>query len=238
MSAGPGSTSAPSGLRNAFNVLARKGPAVTCDQSVTSPPLPSSVIGAPASMRMASAKDRPLSAARVSASLNCRIARSRRSRSTSTHWPRNQTSASVPASSAAMSSSVSGSPSSVTSTWKSSSPSRPVADGVAAPIVAVTLGRAGRLARQVAGMRTMTPALSSSGALARNRDASPTPQRRGWNISPASTIAFSQPQVSAARCTGTSSDNNLSRFAAPEYSLNACPSGTCWAVAFADSPVV
>ena len=113
-----------------------------------------------------------------------------------------------------------------------------MADGAPAPIVAVTFGRAGRLARQVAGMRTITPALSNAGALARNRDASPTPQRRGWNISPASTIAFSQPQVSAARCTGTSSDNSLSRFPAPEYTLNACPSGTCWAVAFADSPVV
>ena len=110
--------------------------------------------------------------------------------------------------------------------------------GLPAPIVAVTLGRAGRLARQVAGMRTTTPALSSSGALARNRDASPTPQRRGWNISPPSTIAFSQPQDSAARCTGTRSDNSLSRFAAPEHSLSACPSGTCWAVACADSPVV
>ena len=44
-------------------------------------------------------------------------------------------------------------------------PVEPDADGGRAPTVAVTCGRAGRLARQDAGMRTTTPALSSSGTL-------------------------------------------------------------------------
>ena len=43
------------------------------------------------------------------------------------------------------------------------------------PTVAATRGRAGRLARHLAGMRTMTPALSSSGRLWRKRDASAGP---------------------------------------------------------------
>ena len=67
---------------------------------------------------------------------------------------------------------------------KSSTPSRPRADGLRLPTVAVTCGRAGRLARQVAGMRTTTPAVSSSGRLWRKRDASAGPQRSGWKISP------------------------------------------------------
>ncbi len=58
-------------------------------------------------------------------------------------------------------------------------------------------------------MRTTTPALSSSGTLARKRDASRGLQRSGWKISPASTIGFSQAQCSAARCTGSSSDSSL-----------------------------
>src|SRR5712672_2971612 len=61
----------------------------------------------------------------------------------------------------------------------SSSPSSPTADGARLPIVAVTCGRAGRLARQDTGMRTTTPALSSSGTLWRKRDASMGPQRNG-----------------------------------------------------------
>ena len=62
-----------------------KGSAVTRDHSATSPSGSSSVIRTPASMRMASAKDRPLSRARTSASADCCLASSRRSRSTSTY---------------------------------------------------------------------------------------------------------------------------------------------------------
>ena len=69
----------------------------------------------------------------------------------------------MPASRVATSASVSGSPSSMTPIWKSSSPSSPTADGARLPTVAVTCGRAGRLARQDAGMRTTTPALSKLG---------------------------------------------------------------------------
>ena len=55
---------------------------------------------------------------------------------------------------------VSGSPSSVTSMRKSSSASVPSPEGALPPTVAVTCGRDGRPARQVAGMRTTTPARS------------------------------------------------------------------------------
>ena len=47
------------------------------------------------------------------------------------------------------------------------------------PTVPVTCGRDGRLARHDAGMRTTTPALSRSGALASRRDASCGVQRSG-----------------------------------------------------------
>ena len=55
------------------------------------------------------------------------------------------------------------SPSSVMSTAKSSSASSPSLEGARVPTVAVTCGRAGRPARQVAGMRTTTPALFQLG---------------------------------------------------------------------------
>ena len=94
------------------------------------------------------------------------------------------------------------SPSSVTSMRKSSSASLPSPAGALPPTVAVTCGRGGRPARQVAGMRTTTPARSSSGTSPRKRNASCGDQRSGWKISPASTICLSQAQRSAARWTG------------------------------------
>ena len=70
-------------------------------------------------------------------------------------------------------------------------------------------GAAGRLARHVAGMRTTTPALSRSAALRKQACGLRGVQRSGWKISPASTIGRSQAHVSAARCTGSSSDSSL-----------------------------
>jgi len=166
------------------------------------------------------------------------MVRSSRSRSTSTHCPRNSTKPSVPASSVVISCSLRRSPSSVISTEKSSNLSSPSLEGARAPTVAVTCGRAGRLARHVAGMRTTTPALCSSAALASRRAASCGVQRSGWKISPASTIGRSQAHVSAARCTGISSESSLPRFAEPAYSRSAWPSGTCCALACVESCVV
>ena len=116
--------------------------------------------------------------------------------------------------------------------------SSPRSDGAFAPTVAVTFGRAGRLARQAAGMRTTTPACSSSGVLASRSAASRARQRNGWKISPLSIIGLNQAHVSAARCTGASSDRSLSRLSAPAYSRSAWPSGTCCARACALNLVV
>ena len=184
-SAGFGSAPAPSGERSRCSVSASQGPAVTRDQSATATSLTASSTAAPASMRMAAAKLRPSRSASCSASRNCRIERSRRSRSISTHWPRSSTSESVPDSSAAISFALSVSPSSVTSMWKSSTPSSPSAEGLRAPTVPVTCGRGGRLARHDGGMRTTTPARSRSGTLASRREASRGVQRSGWYSSPA-----------------------------------------------------
>ena len=43
-------------------------------------------------------------------------------------------------------------------------------------------------------------------------------------------MAFSHGHVSDARCTGSSRDKSRSLFAAPAYSLSACPSGRCCAL--------
>ena len=169
----------PPGERRSFNVSASQGPAVTRAHSAAAGSASSPATAAPDNRRMASAKVRPLRSARSCAALNWLRARSSRSRSISTQTPRSNARPSVPASSVAISLSSSGSPFSVTSMLKSSRPSRPIAEGVRAPTVAVTCGRAGRLVRQVAGMRRTTPAPSSSGALFKNRAASATVQRRG-----------------------------------------------------------
>ena len=58
-------------------------------------------------------------------------------------------------------------------------PGAPTPDGARRPTVPETLGRDGRLACQDAGIRTTTPALSSSGTAPRNRAASGGPQRSG-----------------------------------------------------------
>jgi hypothetical protein len=71
------------------------------------------------------------------------------------------------------------SPSSVTSMRKSSSASRPNREGAPPPTVAFTCARAGRLMRQVAGIRTTTPAASSAGASFRNCSACGGVQRSG-----------------------------------------------------------
>ena len=179
-----------------------------------------------------------LAAASRSASRKRSIVRPSRSRSTSTHWPRISARPLVLARSSFISAAVSGSPSRVTSMRKSSSASLPSPDGALPPTVAVTCGRDGRLALQVAGMRTTTPARSSSGTSPRKRRASCGVQRSGWKISPASTISLSQAQRSAARCTGSSSERSRSLLAAPAYSRSAWPSGRCWALPCADSRVV
>jgi hypothetical protein len=51
--------------------------------------------------------------------------------------------------------------------------------GACAPIVALTCGRAGRFIRQLAGIRTATPALSSAGTSFRNCSACCGLQRSG-----------------------------------------------------------
>ena len=86
-------------------------------------------------------------------------------------------------------------------------------------------GRLGLFAAQLAGMRTTRPARSIASTSPRKRAASAGSQRRGWNMSPASTIVFSQAQASLASCTGASSCSSLAL--SPAYSRNACPSGKC-----------
>ena len=137
-----------------------------------------------------------------------------------------------------ISAAVSVSPSSVTSILKSSSASCPNPDGGLLPTVPVTRGRGGRFPRHTAGIRTTTPAASSSGTSLRSCSASSGDHRKGWKISPASTIAFSHGHASAARCTGRSSERRRSLLDAPAYSRNACPSGRCCALACAESRVV
>ena len=77
------------------------------------------------------------------------------------------------------------------------------------------------MARQPAGIRTTTPALSNCGTSLSSCSASLGLQRSGWKISPASTMVFSHGHPSAAFCTGISSDNKRPLLAAPEYSRSA-----------------
>ena len=147
---------------------------------------------APASMRIASAKPSPFSAAVSSTARNSPSIRPSLSRSTSTQRPRTKCRPFESASRASISAAVKRSPSSVTSIWKSSSASVPSPAGGCPPTVAVTCGRCGRLPRHVPGTRTTTPADSSRGTSVRSWNASVDVHRSGWKISPASTIVFSQ----------------------------------------------
>ena len=144
----------------------------------------------------------------------------------------------MPSSSEVISAGVNGSPSSVTSTRKSSSVSRPMPPVGFVPTVAVTVGRGGRPVFQVAGTRTTTPACSIAWRSRRKARASRGVQRSGWKISPWSTIAFSHAQCSAARWTGRSSDSRRVLLAAPAYSRRAWPSGRCCGVPCAERPCV
>ena len=102
-----------------------------------------------------------------------------RSRSISTHRPRMKASPLVSASSFLTSAADSVSPSSVISTRKSSSASRPSSPGGLPPTVAGDLRCAGRPMRHDAGMRTITPAVSSAGTSLRNCRACCGLQRNG-----------------------------------------------------------
>ena len=74
-------------------------------------------------------------------------------------------------------------------------------------------------------MRTTTPACSSGSTSDNRRIASGGVQRNGWKISPESTIAFSQGQLSPARLTGSRSFRSSLFAPAPAYSRKAAPSG-------------
>ena len=115
------------------------------------------------------------------------------------------------------------SPSSVTSMRKSSSASWPTPDSNLPPTLAVTCGRGGRFARQVAGIRTTTPALSSCGTSRRSCMASRRlPPQRVENL--ARIDHGLQPRAASdARCTGRSSDSRRSLLAAPAYSPQSLP---------------
>ena len=229
----------PSGLRSPFKVSANQGPATTCAQSGSVPPdAPSAPTAAPATMRMASPKLMPFWAAVRSTAPKCSIIPPSRSWSTSTQRPRTSARPSDLASNSLISSAVKVSPSSVTSMRKSRSASLPKPDGVLPPTLPVTCGRGGRFDRQFAGIRTTTPALSNWGTSLRSCKALLGCQRNGWKISPASTMAFSHGQLSAARCTGRSRDNRRPLLAAPAYSRIAWPRGRCCALAWAERRVV
>lgn len=138
-----------------------------------------SAMPAPASMRIASPNDRPSLAARRSIASNLSSVRRRPSWSISTHLPRIRANPSECARSRLISAAERLSPSSVTSMRKSSSASSPKCDGACPPTVAFTCGRAGRFIRQLAGIRTATPALSIAGTSFRNCSACCGLQRNG-----------------------------------------------------------
>ena len=192
------------------SVSASHGPAVTRDQSATAASAASSATAAPASIRIASAKLSPLRArqclGRAGTAASCVPSRAR---STSTHWPRSSTSPSVPASSVAISVVAQRFAVQRHLHRKSSNPSSPTAEGARAPTVPSPAGAA-------AGWRATLPACARPRRRfpvrrrwPAKRDASRGVQRSGWKISPASTIGRSQAHVSAARCTGSSSDSSL-----------------------------
>ena len=170
--------------------------------------------------------------------LNCSRVRPSRSRSISTHLPRTNANPSDCASNCLISAAERLSPSSVTSIRKLSSASSPNRDGALSPIVAFTCGRAGRFMRQLAGIRTTTPALFERGnVLKKLQCLLRAPAQRVKNFA-ASIMVFSQGQFSPARWTGISNDRRRSRFFAPAYSCRAFPSGRCCAFAAAESRVV
>ena len=128
-------------------------------------------------------------------------------RSTSTQRPRTSASPSDLASSSRISAAVSGSPSSVTSIWKSSSASWPSPDG------ALAADRAPSLAGAADGCPAMPracapprPRVSSCGTSLKSCMASSASSAADGRSRPRSTIAFSHGQLSDARCTGRSSD--------------------------------
>ena len=66
--------------------------------------------------------------------------------------------------------------------------------------------------RQLAGIRTTTPAFPSAGTSFRNCRACCGLQRSGWKMSPASTMAFNQGQFSAARWTASAATADIHGF--------------------------
>ena len=133
---------------------------------------------------------------------------------------------------------LSASPSSVTSIRKSSSASCPIPAGDLPPTMPVTRGRGGRLPRHAAGMRTTTPAASSSGTSLKSCMASAGVQRSGWidlaGIDHARATTGNSPKPAARAAAETAGDPC---WRAPEYSRRAWPSGRCWALACAESRV-
>ena len=131
---------------------------------ISSSALACKLAGAPANQRMPVAKEMSPCAAirRQWARACCNF-----SRSTSTHWPRSRIRPSSPASSASISSGLSGLPSTTTLRVTSSRPYSPTELRLAEPILAATCGRRVRFFHQ-SGSRTSRPASSSSGTLCRN----------------------------------------------------------------------
>ena len=170
------------------------------------PAASSAATSAPASMRMASPKLRPFSAAVRSTSRKCSIIRLSRSRSTSTQRPRTSASPSDLASNSLISAAV-----------KRLAVERDFHAEIEKRILpksrrrlAADFGRHLRARRAVGPPRRRHPH-DHAGALQlrnvlRKLHGLPGVQRSGWKISPASTMAFSHGQISAARCTGRSSD--------------------------------
>src|SRR3989441_881765 len=171
----PRSTSASlSGPRSPPKVWASHAPASTRDQHSPAAVAPSSrsTVAAPASKRMPSRNDSPrVSVARRTWSQWSRSSR-RRSRSSSTHWPRTRTSPSAEARSARSSAGDSFSSPSVTSTEKSRRASTPSTSGLLSPTRTLTSGRGGRRACHQSGTRTTSPAASKAGSSRRKRWAS------------------------------------------------------------------
>ena len=143
------------------------------------------------------------------------------------------------ASSRLISAAVSVSPSSVTSMRKSSSASSPSCDGALPPTVAFTCGRAGRFIRQLAGMRTTTPAASSAAASFSNCTACcGRPAQRVIDLAGVDHRLQPAALLGGALHRHQQRQQALAIACAPAYSCSALPSGRCCALACAESRVV
>jgi len=186
------------GARKACNVSASQGPAAISAQAARASSASSCVTVAPASIRIASAKLTPSRAARDSAPENCVIACSRtgaidldplaaQERQSVGSGERER--GLPPPSAFAMERRCD---------LEIEPPGRPRAEGSRRPMVAVALGAAAARCARPAHPQNHA-GVSRSGADRMSASASCGPHRKGWKMSPASTISFSQSHLSAAR---------------------------------------